>query len=105
MRILLDECVHAGVKKAFPGHSVQTVPEAGWKSIKNGRLLSLVAGKFDVFLTIDQNLRHQQNLAGLPFAILIVAVPDNRLESYLPLFAQLRAAIDNLKPGSVVVIS
>ena len=76
MRVLLDECVHAGIRKAFVGHSVTTVPQAGWSGIKNGELLALIAGNFDVFLTIDQNIRHQQNLSGLPFAILFVAVPD-----------------------------
>jgi len=66
MRILLDECVHAGIRKAFAGHSVNTVPQAGWSGIKNGKLLTLIAGSYDVFLTIDQNIRHQQNLADLP---------------------------------------
>ncbi len=75
--ILLDECVHAGIKEAFPGDSVLTVSEAGWSGIKNGELLAFIAGRFDVFLTIDQNIRHQQNLTNLPFAILFVAVPNN----------------------------
>lgn len=86
MRILLDECVHAGIKKAFPGHSVQTVPQAGWSGIKNGKLLALIDGNFDVFLTIDQNIRHQQNLSGLSFAVVFVSVPDNTISSYVPLF-------------------
>ena len=70
MRILLDECVHAGIKKAFPDHTVSTVPEAGSSGIKNGKLLALFGGRFDVFPTLDQNIRHQQNLTNLPFAIL-----------------------------------
>jgi hypothetical protein len=70
MRILLDECVHAGIEKAFPEHAVSTVPEAGWNGIKNGKLSALIGGRFDVFPTIDQNIRHQQNLTNLPFAIL-----------------------------------
>ena len=104
MRILLDECVHAGIKKAFPGHEVQTVPEAGWSGIKNGKLLALVAGHFDVFVTIGQNIRHQQNLASLPFAILFVSVPNNMIDSYIPLFDLMRETIQNLQPGEVRVI-
>ncbi len=61
MRILRDECGHAGIRKAFVGHSVTTVPHGGWSGIKNGRLLALIGGNFEVFLTIDQNIRHQQN--------------------------------------------
>ena len=104
MRILLDECVHAGIKKAFPGHRVQTVPEAGWSGIKNGKLMALVAGHFDVFLTIDQNIRHQQNLTSLPFAILFVSVPNNMIDSYLPLFDLMRETAQKLQPGEVRVI-
>jgi hypothetical protein len=104
MRVLLDECVHAGVRSAFPGHTVQTVPEAGWSGIKNGRLLSLIAGNFDVFLTIDQNIRHQQNLNNLPFAILFVTVPNNLISSYLPLFDLIKETALKLHPGEISVI-
>ena len=90
MRIVLDECVHAGIKKAFPEHLVKTVSEAGWSGIKNGKLLALVAGHFDVFLTVDQNLRHQRNLTNLPFAISVVCVPNNMIASYRPIFDLMR---------------
>ena len=104
MRILLDECVHAGIKKAFAGDEVKTVPEAGWSGIKNGKLLALISGQFDVFLTIDQNIRYQQNLAGLPFAILFVSVPNNMIESYLPLFNLMKETARKLEPGEIKVI-
>jgi hypothetical protein len=83
---------------------VQTVPEAGWSGIKNGKLLALVAGHFDVFLTIDQNIRHQQNLVDLPFAILFVTVPNNMIDSYFPLFDLMRETAQKLRAGEVAVI-
>ncbi len=98
MRILLDECVHAGLKRALKEHKVQTVPEAGWSGVKNGKLLALISGRFDVFLTIDQNIRHPQNRTELPFAILFVSVPDNRIASYRPLFDLINRTILELKP-------
>jgi hypothetical protein len=104
MRVLLDECVHAGIRKAFPGHSVSTVPQAGWSGIENGRLLALIGGSFDVFVTIDQNIRHQQNVAGLPFAIIFVSVPDNTLASYVPWFHLMLRTVDEARPGDIVVI-
>jgi len=104
MRILLDECVHAGIKRAFPDAVVKTVPEVGWSGIKNGKLLALIAGQFDVFLTIDQNRRHQQNLAGLTFAILFVSVPNNMIDSYFPLFDLLSETARKLNPGEIKVI-
>ena len=36
MHILLDECVHVGVKAAFPGHAVRTVSETGWSGSGGG---------------------------------------------------------------------
>ncbi len=104
MRILLDECVHAGIKRAFPDDEVKTVPEAGWSGIKNGRLLSLIAGNFDVFLTIDQNIRHQQNLNDVPFAILFVSVTNNTMESYVPLFDLIKESAHRLRPSEIKVI-
>ena len=104
MRVLLDECVHAGITAAFSGHRVSTVPQAGWSGVENGRLLALIGGHFDVFVTIDQSIRHQQNLAGLPFAIVFVSVPDNTLPSYLSLFELMRQTVDAARPGDIIVI-
>jgi predicted nuclease of predicted toxin-antitoxin system len=60
VRILIDECVHIGVKRAFNGHLVKTVNEIGWRSIKDGPLLMFAQDEFDVFVTIDRNLeRHR----------------------------------------------
>jgi hypothetical protein len=104
MRILLDECVNAGIKRAFLNHTVSTVPEMGWSGIKNGKLLALIAGQFDIFLTIDQNIRHQQNLSGLPFAILFVKVPNNMIDSYRPIFDLLGRTVTDLAPGEIKII-
>jgi predicted nuclease of predicted toxin-antitoxin system len=84
VRILLDECVHAGVRAAFPGHSVETVAEVGWRSSKDGQLLELAVEGFDVFVTIDQNLEYQHNLKKVSIGFVIARVPNNKLDSYLP---------------------
>jgi hypothetical protein len=62
MKVLLDECVPRKLRRELPEHEVLTVMEQGWSGIKNGKLLALAAPEFDVFLTIDQNLKYQQNL-------------------------------------------
>jgi hypothetical protein len=50
MRLLLDECLPKDLAGKLPGNHVCTVPQAGWASISNGRLLRLIAesGQFDV---------------------------------------------------------
>jgi hypothetical protein len=56
MRVLLDECVTRYLKRDFSGHEVFTAEEAGFKGLKNGRLLQAMSGNFDVLVTVDQNL-------------------------------------------------
>ncbi len=104
MRVLLDECVNAGLKRLLSEHQVRTVPEMGWSGLKNGKLLGEIAREFDVFLTIDQNIRHQQNLSKLSFAILFVSVPNNMMDSYRPLSDSISRAISVSKPGDIVSV-
>jgi len=105
VRILLDECVHAGARGAFPGHLVETVPQAGWSGIKNGKLLQLInAAGYDAFVTIDQNLRYQQNLSALNFAIIVLSIKDHTIGSYLPLFELLRKAVETSRAGDILLV-
>ncbi len=104
MKILLDECVPRALKRHLKSHEVQTVPEAGWASKKNGELLDLARGRFDVFLTVDQNLQYQQNLLRSPVAVLLVIVPDNSIDSILPLLSAIEQALASLKPGEFRIV-
>ena len=85
MRILLDEDLPRRFGALLVGHEYSTVPRSGWAGIKNGKLLALAATRFDVFLTMDQNLEFQQNLATLPIAVLVVKALSNRIEHLVPL--------------------
>lgn len=69
MHLLLDECLPKGLKFYFPDHVVFTVSEKKWYGIKNGQLLRLASAEFDVLVTLDKNIRHQQNMTQLPIAI------------------------------------
>ena len=81
MKILIDECLPAKLKGALAalGHECQTVRQAGFGSKKNGELLSIAEGKWDVLLTSDRNIKHQQNMAGRKVAILILCATSNRM--------------------------
>ena len=104
MRILIDECVHVGVKRAFAGHEVQTVTEIGWRSSKDGPLLEFAQTAFDVFVTIDRSIQYQNNIHSLNLGIVRVRVKSNRIESYEPLFDDLKAAAEAVRPGGVIVV-
>ena len=66
MRLLLDECVPRPLKKAFADHEILTVEKAGFKGLKNGALLRAASVDFDVLITVDKNIEHQQNTGSLP---------------------------------------
>ena len=45
----------------------------GWPGLKNGALLEAAEGAgFEVFLTADQELAYQQNLAGRRIAVVVL---------------------------------
>ena len=61
MCVLLDECVPKRLGRALTGRAVRTVAQEGWSGKKNGELLALMsAAGFEVLLTVDQGIRHQQ---------------------------------------------
>ena len=68
MNILLDECTPRVVKKRLSHLAIRTVQEMGWSGVKNGVLLKLADQQFDVFITTDKNLRHQQNLSQVLYS-------------------------------------
>ena len=80
MRILLDESVPSRLGALLIGHTSISVQRRGWSGIKNGKLLALAAGEFDVLLTADKGMEYQQNLSALPVSILIVLARSNRME-------------------------
>jgi predicted nuclease of predicted toxin-antitoxin system len=105
MKILLDECLPRKLKTTLFGFDVQTVPENGWAGKKNGELLRLMADQFDVFVTIDGNLPSQQNLVQLKVALVVLKARDNTFTTLQPLMGQVVAALDELRPGDIRVIT
>ena len=102
MRILLDECLPRKLKLNLLGHDVLTVPEAGWRGLKNGVLLRQAESRFDVFVTIDQGLRYQQNLRESKLGIILLVVPNNRVETLQPLMSGVIAASNKIQSGDVI---
>ena len=106
MRILLDECVPRPLRREFAGHDIHTVQEMGWTGKKNGELLALMARDgFEVLLTVDQNLRYQQNLAGSSIAVVVMFAPTNRLQDLIPLVPKVSAALAGMQPGIIVEVT
>ncbi|MGI4789774.1 MAG: hypothetical protein ACRYFS_13100, partial [Janthinobacterium lividum] len=60
---------------------------------------------FEVFITIDGNMRYQQKMTGRSFALIVLVAVDNTIEVLLPLMPQVLEALPNVVPGQIIKIS
>ena len=75
MKIILDESAPQKLRLLIDNrHVVVTTWFQGWSGLKNGALLAAAEKpSFDLFITADQELSYQQNLAGRRMAILVLS--------------------------------
>ena len=101
MRLLIDECLPQRVKFLFAeaGHDCQTAREAGLSGKENGELLAAADKKFEVLLTIDKNIRHQQSLIGRKIAVLIIRSVSSDLEDIRPHVPEALRVLRTIQPG------
>ena len=104
MKVLIDECLPRRLTRGLPGHDVKTVQQAGWSRKTNGELLRLMQAHFEVFITIDNNLIHQQNLKSLPIALIVLRAKSNKFEDIEPLIPEILKALQTVKLADVVKI-
>jgi hypothetical protein len=98
MRILFDQGTPLPLRRSLTSHQVATAFEMGWSKLENGELLAAAEGKFDAFVTTDQNLRYQQNLQGRQLAILVL--PTTNWLDIQKHLTEVTAAINSLQPGN-----
>ena len=104
MRLLIDECLPRALKLHFRGHECRTVQEMGWSGRKNGALIEAAEREFDVLVTIDQGIQHQQNLANRKLGVLILDARSNQIEDLLPILPLARSALRSLRPGTARLV-
>src|SRR5437870_2186599 len=105
MKILQDECLPLDFRHCFPGHHAHCAQWAGLKGKKNGELLiaAEVAG-YDVLLTVDQGIPHQQNLAVQKLSIIPIRSKTNRIEDLLPFVDAILNALKTIMPSQIIAI-
>lgn len=103
MKILLDECTPHVVKKHLPHLAISTVQEMNWAGIKNGALLDKAEANFDLIITTDKNLRHQQNLTGRKLAIL--QLPTNQVPIVETLILDIESRLKQIQVGDFVSLA
>jgi hypothetical protein len=61
----------------------------------------VAAASFDVFITTDRGIPHQQNLSRYAVGIVLLEARSNRAEDLAPLVPKLKAVLDAVAPGVV----
>jgi len=74
MKLLLDENLDVKLRFRFgPTHEVMTVRQMDWLGKENGELLQLMqAHSFEVLITGDKNIQHQQNWQRYPLPVIVL---------------------------------
>ena len=85
-------------------HQVETTFELGWSDLKNGQLLKqAVDAGFEVLVTTDQNLKHQQNLVDRKIAIAVLSTTSwPRIEKSV---AAVVKALGSVRSGAYIEIA
>lgn len=101
MKVLLDEMLPVGLRELLPSHDVYTAAYVGLAGISNGEMIRrATAAGFEVVVSLDRGIPHQQNLDRA--AIGFVLVPHNDLDRIRPYAEDLLDAIERASPGTVV---
>ncbi len=104
-RLLLDENIDRMLKGLFDDDfEVFTIAERGWQGKKNGELLRLAAEEFDVFVTMDKNLQHQQNLGALGLAVVVIRAHSNAFAVVSKLMSKVNEAVRSAEVGVATYI-
>jgi hypothetical protein len=104
VKVLLDHCVPKPFGRALVSHDVKTTAQMGWSTLQNGKLLAEAAKSFDAFITVDKNVKSQQNLRSLPLPVIVLDSVMNTPSALAPYAAFVEAALLALAPGQMVEI-
>jgi hypothetical protein len=105
LRVLLDAQIDKKFKKSIAGHRVWTARDQSLHKFLDGALLDAVEQRgFDVLVTMDKSLQHQNRVAGRSFGIVLLRAQSNRLADLLPLVPDLLTALAHVQPGEIIEI-
>jgi predicted nuclease of predicted toxin-antitoxin system len=97
MKILLDENMPTKVKYDFgENYEVTTVRDMGWLGKKNGELLGLAAfNGFDILITMDKNLKNQQNLGKVDLKFIVILASNNKHQTLQPYIEKIKLILES----------
>jgi len=104
MRLLFDHNLSRKLKNHLSPHEVVLTREAGWDDFDNGELLEAAQQTFDVLLTTDTNIYHQQKVEQFDIAVIVLRAYNNKYESLRPLMPDVLSLLETVQPGKVYYV-
>lgn len=99
MKVLLDENLPHSLRESLQQHETVTAAYAGFAGLKNGHLLRAAeAAGFEVLVTGDKTLHHEQNLAMRQIAVVLLSTVNWPLLQ--PHLAKIATAVDEASSNS-----
>ncbi len=78
MKLLLDENLPKKLKLDFSDFETYSIADMQWNGLQNGVLLQkMMENGFDVLLTFDKNLQHQQNFKKYTLSVFVLVAANN----------------------------
>ena len=104
MQILFDHNLPRKLRQHLSPHTVSLTKELGWNQFNNGVLLGLAQAEFDVLLTVDTNIYHQQNVSLYSIAVIVLRAYDNTYESIISLLPEVMRLLERAEPGKIYYV-
>ena len=106
MRVLLDENLDWRLVRHFDADfQVTTVSRQGWKGTRNSELLQQAEAAFDVLVTMDRSIEHQQNLSKYNIGVILISARSNRIQNIQPAMLRVNEIIREVQPGQVIHVT
>ena len=104
MRVLFDQGTPVPLRRHLPDHRVETAYERGWSNLRHSALLDRAEAEgFELLVTTDQSLRHQQNLAARRLSVLVLMSTSwPRIQARAD---RVVATVERIGPGECVEVS
>ena len=103
---MLDEHLDWRLARSFnDAHEVRSVRGMGWSGMRNGELPDVAEHLFDVLITMDQNMRHQQHLPRYDLAVILLTSVSNRLQDTARMVPSIERVLSaGIEPGNLYLV-
>ena len=103
LKILFDHNTPSPLRSHLHQHEVDTANEKGLATVSNGDLIQLAVEQgYDVLITADQNIQHQQNTSQSSIGIVVLL--SNRWPLVRNHTRTIIQAVHTVRPGEIISV-